>query len=332
MTLEYFSFTDTGEALAHRLADALGGTVSRCRRPLSLDEWTRQAMQRADGLVFVGAAGIAVRAIAPYVADKTKDPAVVVVDECGRFAVSLLSGHLGGANALARRIAAHCGAVPVITTATDCHGRFAVDEWSKRQEGTIGNPEQIKRISAGLLRGEQISVYSFWPIAGTPPEGLVLTRDPERCDVRLDWRESEGDALRIIPCTVVLGIGCRKDTPNEVLERQFAALKRQTGLSERAVCAVSSIDRKKEEPGLVAFCQAHGWPFVTWSAQELAEVPGVFTASPFVHSVTGVDNVCERSAVCCSGGTILEPKHAGHGVTMALACKPYCPDWRWQDE
>lgn len=332
MKLAYLAFTDTGEALANRLAQALGGAVSRCRRPLPLDEWTKSNFAAADGLIFVGAAGIAVRAIAPYVRDKTHDPAVVVVDECGTFAVPLLSGHLGGANALARRIAAVCGVQAVITTATDRHGVFAVDEWTKRQRAEIQNPSRIKHVSGKLLRGERVSVYSAWTMEGDTPDGIVMGSDPNACDVRLDWRADAGEALCAVPRVIVLGIGCRKDTPQEDIERQFAALSEKTGLCERAVCAVASIDRKKNEAGLLAFCAAHGWRFVTFSAEQLMQVPGAFTPSPFVQSVVGVDNVCERSAVCASGGTLVIPKFAGCGVTIAAACKPYHPDWRWQDE
>lgn len=332
MKLAYLAFTDTGEALAKRLAQALGGSVSRCRRPLSLDEWTKCHFAAADGLIFVGAAGIAVRAIAPYVRDKTHDPAVVVVDECGTFAVPLLSGHLGGANALARRIAAVCGAQAVITTATDRHGIFAVDEWTKRQRAEIQNPSRIKHVSGKLLRGERVSVYSAWTMVGDTPDGIVPVDDPNACDVRLDWRAGAGETLCAVPRVIVLGIGCRKDTPQEDIERQFAALCEKNGLCERAVCTVASIDRKQNEPGLLAFCAAYGWRFATFSAEQLMQVSGAFTPSPFVQSVVGVDNVCERSAVCASGGTLVIPKFAGCGVTIAAACKPYHPDWRWQDE
>lgn len=123
MTRAYLAFTETGLALAKRLADSLPGSVVRCgQNGISLAEWTSSQFVQSDALIFVGAVGIAVRAIAPHCRSKTTDPAVVVVDECGRFAVPILSGHLGGANDLARAIAAVCGAVPVITTATDAHG------------------------------------------------------------------------------------------------------------------------------------------------------------------------------------------------------------------
>ena len=138
MTRAYLAFTDTGLALARRLADALPGSVDRCGSGgVSLAGWTALQFAQSDALVFVGAVGIAVRAIAPYCRSKASDPAVVVLDECGRFAVPVLSGHLGGANDLARALAAVCGAVPVITTATDAHGIFAVDEWAKHQNCTV---------------------------------------------------------------------------------------------------------------------------------------------------------------------------------------------------
>lgn len=125
MTRAYLAFTDTGFALAKRLAATLPGSVARCGQDgTSLAEWTGAQFVQSDALIFVGAAGIAVRAIAPHCKSKTTDPAVVVVDECGRFAVPILSGHLGGANDLARAIAAVCGAVPVITTATRCPRHF----------------------------------------------------------------------------------------------------------------------------------------------------------------------------------------------------------------
>ena len=134
MSRAYLAFTEKGMALAHRLARALPGSVSRCGAGgVRLAEWTSTQFAQADALIFVGAVGIAVRAIAPHCKSKATDPAVVVLDECGRFAVPLLSGHLGGANALARALAEACGAIPVITTATDANGVFAVDEWAKAQ-------------------------------------------------------------------------------------------------------------------------------------------------------------------------------------------------------
>lgn len=304
--IHLISFTDRGQALAEALSRELDGRAVRCGSG-NLDGWTREKFQPGNALVFVGAVGVAVRAIAPYVKSKTTDPAVVAVDETGKFAIPLLSGHLGGANDLAREIAAVCGAVPVITTATDLHGLFAVDQWAKQQSCTVLNPGGIKKVSGALLAGGKVELCSPWPVAGEPPEGV---------------------SLRLMPKIAVLGVGCKKDTPVQALEEAFAALP----VHPASFCKVCTIDLKGEEPGLLAFCRAHGLELATFSAARLRAVPGNFSASEFVEQVTGVDNVCERAAVLGSGGTLCLKKRSMGGVTMAVAAAPFAPDWRWNHE
>ena len=331
MKLAYLSFTEKGRQLAGRLAAALGGTAQRCGASCSLEAWTAAHFSQSDGLVYVGAAGIAVRAIAPHLKSKTTDPAVVVVDECARYAIPILSGHLGGANDLARAIGRVCGALPVLTTATDVNGVFAVDEWAKRQNCLVLNPERIKTVSAKLLAGGTVTVQSSWPIAGQPPRNVCQTED-RGADVLLDIHPGTGEKLHLVPRIAVLGVGCKKNVSFQTLETALAAFLDRTGVCEQAVSAVASIDLKKEEPGLLDFCAAHGWPLKTYPAEQLREVEGKFTPSAFVKGVTGVDNVCERSAVLASGGTLCQGKTAGDGITMALALAPYQPNWRWQVE
>lgn len=331
MNLFYIAFSARGKALADALAAALGGEAARCGEPLDLKAWTAAHFQTGSALVFVGAAGIAVRAIAPHVRAKISDPAVVAVDEYGHFAVPLLSGHLGGANDLARSIGRACGAVAVITTATDAGGVFAVDEWAKRQNCAIVGPEKIKHVSGLLLAGGSIQVRSAWPVEGDPPAGVIPV-EGNGYDVRLDIRNKGKDVLRLVPRIAVLGVGCRSGITQNALEDALAAVLGKASLYEQAICAVASIDLKKNEPALLAFCRAHGWALSTYSADALRKVPGEFTASSFVQKVTSVDNVCERAAVLASGGELRWKKAAGNGVTMAVALKPYQPTWRWQDE
>lgn len=327
MSRAYLAFTAKGEALARRLAEALPGSVSRCGGEITLKGWTAEHFAQDDALIFVGAVGIAVRAIAPHCKSKATDPAVVVVDEGGNFAVPLLSGHLGGANALARALADVCGAVPVITTATDVNGLFAVDLWAKAQHCAVLEPERIKRVSGALLAGQTVRYWSPWPVAGEAPAGVEKAETPEAADFTLTLMP-QGEALHLVPRIGVLGVGCRRGTTARQLEDAFAAFCAASGLSPAAVCAAASIDLKKDEPGLAEFYKAHGWPITFYPADELRAVPGQFTPSAFVASVTGVDNVCERSAVKASGGTLLLPKTAGGGVTLALAVRPFAPDWR----
>lgn len=331
MTVRLISFTDRGEALANRLAEGLGGDAMRCGRPLTLDAWTEQSFRTAEGLIYIGAAGIAVRAIAPYVRSKTQDPAVVVVDETGRFSISLLSGHLGGANELACRVAELCGAVPVITTATDRNGVFAVDSWARMQGCVVENAQRIREISARLLAGGTVRVSSAWPIAGELPKGIQLTGEQD-CDVLLTLRRTTWNVLRIIPKIAVLGVGCKKNTSQGTIEAAFRTVCEKANMDEKAIKMVCSIDRKAQEPGLLDFCRSHGFPFHTYTAEQLRAVEGNFSVSAFVREITGVDNVCERSAVLGSGGTLYIKKYAEDGVTMAVALAPFHPDWRWRYE
>lgn len=247
MTVRLLAFTQKGMELARRLAAELSGEAARCGEGCTLDAWTADAFANADALVYVGAAGIAVRAVAPYAGNKASDPAVVAVDECGRFAVPLLSGHLGGANRLARRIGAVCGALPVITTATDANGAFAVDEWAVRQGCCVLDVPRIKRVSAKILAGGTAVLRSPWPVAGTPPAGVAA--DGGAFDFELTVHSADAGALRLVPRIAVLGVGCRRGIGQQAMEEAFAALLAQSGLCAEAFYKVCSIDLKRDEPG-----------------------------------------------------------------------------------
>lgn len=324
------SFTEKGYVLAGQLCEALGGEAvcTRHVENFSLTDWTRAAFASGKDLLYVGAVGIAVRAVAPYLKSKATDPAVVAVDECGRFAVPVVSGHLGGANDLARTVAAVCGATPVITTATDSNGLWAVDEWARRQGLLVPEPHGIVKVSSKILDGGIITLHSPWPVEGEPPKGLSCTQ--EEADVVVEIRRGEQPGLTLVPRKAVLGVGCRRGTTRETLEAAFTRFCEERALWHSCVCQAATIDLKADEAGLLAFCAAHGWPLTTYTADQLRQVGGDFTPSRFVADVTGVDNVCERSAVLDSGGVLVEKKYAGGGVTLALALKPIHLDWRWQ--
>ena len=273
------------------------------------------------------------RAIAPHCRSKATDPAVVVLDECGRFAIPLLSGHLGGANDLARRLAKACGAVPVITTATDANGVFAVDEWAKHQHCLVAEPARIKKVSSALLAGRTVRFASDWPIQGTPPAGVEPAGDAAQASFALTITPTmTSNALHIIPRIAVLGIGCKRGTPADKLADAFAAFCAKTKLAPQSIAAAASIDLKKDELGLAEFGQKQGWPVTFYTADELRAMPGQFAHSDFVQSITGVDNVCERAAVLAAGGPVWAHKWARDGVTFAVALRPFTPDWRWNDD
>ena len=176
MTVELISFTENGGRLAAALAAGLersGHRAACTRKGERAEEWTAAAFRRAEALIFVGAAGIAVRSVAPHLVSKARDPAVVVVDELGRFAVPILSGHLGGANDLAREIAGLLGGQAVLTTATDARGIFAFDQWARRLGCAIPDPEKIRPVASRMLAGGTAAFWSQWPVAGECPSGVV---------------------------------------------------------------------------------------------------------------------------------------------------------------
>lgn len=288
----------------------------------SLTDWTRRTFQPGNNLLFIGAAGIAVRAIAPLVREKQSDPAVVVMDERANWCIPILSGHLGGANLLAAQLAKMTGAQAAITTATDVNRIWAVDSWAKREKLTVVNPFRIKGISAGLLQGKTKKLFSEFPVSGKLPEGLVFS-DAASCDIyigihRLTDREQE--PLYLVPAALIAGIGCRKGAQPEQIDALFVEVLEQNNLWQQAVQKICSIDLKKEEPGLLAFCAEHGILLEIYDAETLRNLEGEFTVSTFVRQVTGVDNVCERSAIAGSqNGNILIPKTAKNGVTVAVA-------------
>lgn len=328
MTCAVIAFTRRGAALGQKLSQALGGTLhvpprlaASCAGEsyTSMENWTAENWNRAQALIFVGACGIAVRAIAPHVRDKFSDPAVVAVDEAGNFAISLLSGHVGGANVLARRIAAITGGQAVITTATDVNSLFAVDVWARERQLVIADRALAKAVSAALLEGKSIGFSSDFPAAGTLPEGL--TAAAQALNIRVtDRAATEANTLALIPKALTLGIGCRRGKTAAEIESAVSRALNGAGLDRRAASSAASIDLKKDEPGLLEFCKNWNLPFYTYSADQLRRAPGEFQHSELVQQVTGVDNVCERAAVM-AGGTLILPKQAANGVTVAVARK-----------
>ena len=271
-----------------------------------------------DAMVFVGSVGIAVREIAPHVRDKATDPAVISIDELGRFSVPLLSGHIGGANALALDLANALGATPVITTATDINKKFSVDAWAARNGYGIASLSRAKAVSAAILE-QDVPLCCDYPITTTLPNG-VKTGNSGEVGISISVYRDEPfvRTLRLIPKILHLGIGCRKGTPVETIREAVDEVLKAHNIDRRAVKCAASIDLKAEESGLIAFCQEWKLPVTFYSAEELKAVPGEFTPSAFVQSITGVDNVCERAALIGAEKLIVK-KTARNGVTVALA-------------
>lgn len=299
-----------------------------------MDARTRDAGTRhpCDAIIFVGATGIAVRAIAPFICGKAVDPAVLVIDEAGRYVISLLSGHLGGANALARTAASLIEAEPIITTATDAESAFAVDTFAKENGFLLTDLRKAKEVSAKVLRGEKLRIYSDIPMErlvqrpARHEAELVPAQEIDRADIVISYRTkllNQATGLRLIAKRVHVGLGARKGVTQAEVAAAVATCLEDAGIDPRAVVALASIDLKKQEAGILAYSYESGVPFVTYTAEELRTVEGAFAGSSFVQSVTGVANVCERAAAYAAGRSghaeVLVHKTIHGSVTTAVA-------------
>ena len=296
----------------------------------SLQEMCKEAFSRCRLLIFIGATGIAIRSIAPYIRSKTRDPAVLSIDEQGKFVIPLLSGHIGGANSLATGIAAVLKAVPVITTATDVNELFAVDEWAARHNMSIFNMDAAKTFASYLVDCKKVGVKSDFPIKGALPKGLVLAEEGP-VGMAISLRKTVQPFVETVvlrPRILHLGIGCRRGTPMDNIEEMVIQELKKLKVTLSVVKGIASIDVKKDEQGLLAFADVSVLPVRFYSSAELNAVEGDFTPSAFVAQTVGVDNVCERAAVLDSGGgRLLLRKTARNGVTLAIAAEDFVVDF-----
>ena len=343
MKLSVISFTENGKQLSESIVKLLERELeirlyTKCEAGIkddiysdilflkkSVGDWAKERMQEQNALLFIGACGIAVRAVAPFLTDKLHDVPVLVMDEKGKYVIPILSGHMGGANDLANHIAEKTGAEAVITTATDLNKKFAVDLFAKRNRLYIANKDGIVKVSSKVLAGKEItmSIEAGHEIIGGesgirfvpyPPMGVV--------DVVVTSKDDMFDtSLLLKPREYVIGIGCKKGKKaNEIDDFILKAIKKK-GISIMQIFALSSISQKRDEQGIVEWCRKEGIPFFTYTAEDLREVNGTFTKSMFVKNQVGVDNVCERAAVkaCGEDGKLILPKVAENGMTIAVA-------------
>lgn len=315
MRIRILYFTDKGKALASRLKESLAGhdaVIVPKGAPLASE--CGEAFANSEALVFIGAAGIAVRAIAPFVRDKLKDPPVIVMDENGEYVIPVLSGHVGGANSLAAEIAGLTGAHPVITTATDVNSAFSVDLFAKENGLRISNREGIARVSSSALEGKPVTIC----IKDYPPAEAVdvLITD----DVQAKGLE---DSAKIVLCPkrYAIGMGCRRGKSYEELRAFAEEVLRANDIDVDEAGCIATIDVKKDEEGLKRLSQAWRMPMITFEAGLLSKAEGEFGHSDTVLEKVGVDNVCERAAVLAAGtgSRIIIKKTARDGMTIAVA-------------
>lgn len=347
MKLSIISFTQNGIVLSKNIAKLLDGIEyslytkykASCQEEQTvrfvtqnIGEWAKEQFEERNALLFIGACGIAVRAIAPHITDKLHDSPVLVMDEKGEYVIPILSGHVGGANELAVSLAEKIGAKPVITTATDIHNQFAIDLFAKKNGLTIVNKDGIAKVSSKVLSGKRITMSieqgHFEKNVKLPREIELVEYPPlQKVDVVISSENKEFDTMLLLgPKEYAVGIGCKKGKETEKIEDFIISHLQRVGIIPIQVFGMASIDVKRAEPGLLAWSRKEKIPFITYTAEELWSVKGEFHKSEFVKEQVGVDNVCERAAMkmCEPGGKLIYEKHAEDGMTIAIAGR----EWR----
>ncbi len=349
MKTAVISVTDNGARLAVRMAANLtckidlyakegreGGTDALTYA--SLNELVAEIYSKYNGLVFIMATGIVVRIIAPHIRDKRYDPAVVVMDEAGRHAISLLAGHLGGANELTHVIAKAAGATPVITTATDIQQKPAPDVLAARIGLEIEPFDQLKHINAAIVADQKVVYfidcslpnYEHYVNQAAEQDIMLVTADnlvhTDTYDAAVVISDKELYMVKphifLRPATMVVGVGCRRGVPSAALFTAITDACRKIGRSVKSVDAVATTDAKDDEIGLLAMVEQMAVPFKTYSNEQLLQSIKKFglETSEFVEEQIGVGNVCEAAALLAAGtDKLLLGKTVYDKIAVAIA-------------
>jgi len=306
-----------------------------------------------DCHVFVISVGAVVRMIAPLLADKKVDPAVICVDDDARFAICTLSGHVGRGNAFTLRVAEVLDAQPVITTASDVRGTLTVDILGRELGWTLDDPDRnVTRGCAAVVNAAPVAFVQetgepdWWPADKALPPGVDYMTDldavdPAQFEILLVATDRElaasrpahwANAVVYRPRSLVVGLGCDRDTPPDLVERGLAHVLGAHGLSPRSIRALATIDLKADEPALLALSARGNWPLHTYPAAELDVVPGIENPSETVRKHVGARGVAEPAALLAAGAArLLVPKQtytepgAGRSMTVAVARVPFPP-------
>lgn len=331
-----YALTARGVELARKLSADFGGEVYVLRRyeedgllPFdSLTELVGENFARYDGHVFVAAAGIVVRCIAPHLKSKDVDPAVVCLDQEGRFAISLLSGHLGGGNELADRCAVVTGGQSVVTTATDSAGVVSMDMLAQSKGMSIGNIERVKVVNGTLLDKQVVQVYDPDNLLGLAGNELfeIMSKDAWKTGNPGVWVSvyddcPDADALWLYPKNLMLGVGCRRGVPADDIYDHIRNVFDLTGLSMDAIGGLGSIDAKSDEEGVLETASALNVEPVFYPRETLDKVEAPNPSGTVMRRM-GVGSVSEAAALLLSeGGELLVEKTKTKTVTLAVARK-----------
>lgn len=317
------SVTKKGDILAEKLKENLNCRVFlKSKEDKDLKSVTKEFMQELEGVIFISSTGIAVRLIAPYLKSKAKDPAIVVVDVNNNFTISLVSGHLGGANRLTSKVAKILNNTEVITTATDGMNIVAPDMIAKENDLVIDDLKICKDVAALLVNGKKVYFNDEKDIISTP-KGYIKEKEI-RDDMILVTNklniQKKNNLLKLVRKDVVLGIGCRKDTDEKKLREFVLKVLEENNYDKRSVIKIGSIDVKKNEKAIISLAKYLGCEFITFNKHEINSVDEDYEGSDFVFKTVGVRCVCEP-VIYLMDAKVKVKKIKYEGMTLSIGEK-----------
>ncbi|HWB10191.1 MAG TPA: cobalamin biosynthesis protein [Pirellulales bacterium] len=338
MKTAVIAITKHGAALARRLeGDQYISAKFRTDEPAHyfekpIKELTAEIWPRYEAIVYIVSLGAVVRTIAPFLKDKHVDPAVIVVDDKANFAISVLSGHVGGANELTERIASQLGAQAVVTTASDVGKTIPVDILGRELGWTTELDQNITKVSAAVVNEEPIAFVQEtgeknWWRRDTPlPKSIqIVSLDEARrfktvliVTDRLVEEEFLSKAVIYRPKSLVLGMGCDRGVSCDEVERFVLSTLERHGLSFKSVRNLATVDLKQDEPALVEFCARHKLEMACYPSEQLKRVQAP-NPSATVEKYVGTPGVCEPAALLSSEGDLVVTKQKAPMLTLAVA-------------
>ncbi len=301
---------------------------------------TAEIWSQYDALIYVVSLGAVVRTIAPFLKDKHQDPAIIVVDDKAQFVISVLSGHVGGANQLTQEISDQLGAKAIITTASDVGLTIPVDILGRELGWTTEGEPFITPVSAAVVNEEQVAFVqeagetNWWQRKRPLPKNIVLTslekleKAPEGFSALLcvtDRIIAKPPIERTVfyrPKSLVLGIGCDRGTSCERIEAFVLEILKKEKLVFKSVRNVATAEAKRDEPGLNAYCEKYGFALVCYASETLKKVKAP-NPSAMVLKHVGTPGVSEPAAMISSGGALIVPKQKTLNITLAIARVKY---------
>lgn len=318
------AITRGGRELAAKLCALLDEATLVEQKPgEKIAETISANWRRFDGFICIMATGIVVRAIAPLLEDKLTDPCVVVLDEKGRHAISLLAGHIGGGNELAVKVAGLLGGTPVITTASDTLGLVALDVWVNGQDLYIPSREDLTTLSTLLVNQRQLFLYTDVPVSSLP-NGIIQVDEPGKADFIVAHFTGTTQTCPIFrPRNLVVGIGCNRGTPVHEFEDALNELFIELRLSRESIRNLASIDKKNDEVGLLQFAANNFWQIAFFDSNTINKLKNLEISFAALRAV-GAIGVAEPSALLSAqSNQLLTRKKKWKNVTMAVAQVPF---------